>query len=511
MIVADSNRFRLKADSRSHENAASPPAGWPTLRRFGKMDEGRAVHSVKKRLFAALLLSASMLSPLPASAETIFGALSKAYQNNSQLNSARAGVRVTDEGVAIAKSGYRPTVAGSASIDYSSTRGPSSLLGGANSTTNLTTGNFGVQINQTLFDGFQTKNNVAAAEAQVQASNENLRNTEQNILFNAASSYMDVIRDRQVAALTEQNLKFLTEQVRAARSRLEVGEGTRTDVAQAEASRSGALAQLSAARAQALTSAATYRQIVGDDPGNLKGASPLGKLLPNSLDSAMAVAANDHPAILANEHLVDASAFSVKSAEGALLPQVSASAGLSRSYRDAEGLPGVSSGSNGYSNSASIGATLTIPIYQGGRVSATVRQRKESLGQARIEVDVARDSVRQAVTSAWTQYTAAQQGVDANRALVSAAQLALDGVIEERNVGQRTTLDVLNAQNDVITAQINLASSEHDVVVASYAILLGIGHLSIERLGLQVAKYHPEEHYEAVKDKWYGLRTPDGR
>jgi outer membrane protein len=461
------------------------------------------VLSVNKGLFAVLLVSASMLSPLPASAETILGALSKAYQNNSSLNSARAGVRVTDEGVALAKSGYRPTVNGSASIDYSNTRR------GAGST-QLTTGNFGVQINQTLFDGFQTKNNVAAAEAQVEASNESLRNTEQNILFNAASAYMDVIRDRQIAALTEQNLNFLTEQVRAARSRLEVGEGTRTDVAQAEASRSEALARLSAARAQALASAATYRQIVGDDPGKLKGASPLAKLLPRSLDSAIAMAASEHPAILATEHLVDAAAFSVKSAEGAMLPGVTASAGISRDYRNTDGL-GSGTGTDGYSTSASVGATLTIPIYTGGRADAQVRQRKESLGQARIEVDVSRDQVRQAVTSAWTQYTAAQESVDANRALISAAQLALNGVIEERNVGQRTTLDVLNAQNDVITARINLASAEHDVVVASYGILLGVGHLSVERLGLQVAKYHPEEHYKAVKDKWGGLRTPDGR
>jgi outer membrane protein len=469
------------------------------------------VLSVNKSLFAALLVSAAALSPMTASAETIFGALSKAYQNNSQLNSARAGVRVTDEGVAIAKSGYRPTIAGSASIDYSVTRGPlSASVGGGTGTSRVTNGSFGIQIDQTLFDGFQTKNNVAGAEAEVQASNENLRNTEQNILYSAAAAYMDVIRDRQVAALTEQNLKFMTEQVRAARSRLEVGEGTRTDVAQAEAQRSSAIAQLSAARAQALASAATYRQIVGDDPGKLKAAPPLTKLLPRNIDSAFAMAANEHPAILATEHAVDAAAFAVKSAEGALLPQVSASAGMSRNYQDTN-LPGVGHDSTDYSNSASIGATLTIPIYQGGRVSAQVRQNKESLSQARIEVDVSRDQVRQAVASAWSQYTAARESVDANRALVSAAQLALDGVIEERNVGQRTTLDVLNAQNDVTTAKIDLASSEHDVVVASYAIVLAIGHLSVDRLGLQVAVYHPEEHYKAVKDKWYGLRTPDGR
>ncbi len=460
--------------------------------------------SVHKSLFLALLVSTVAFSPVSASAESILGALAKAYQNNSQLNSARAGVRVTDENVAIAKSGYRPTVNGSASIDYTNTSRN-------NASTRVTTGAFGVQINQNLFDGFQTKNNVAAAEARVRASNESLRNTEQNILFNAASAYMDVIRDRQVATLTEQNLRFLTEQVRAARSRFDVGEGTRTDVAQAEASRSAAVAQVSAARAQALSSAAVYRQIVGDEPGKLSTASPLAKSLPRSLEAAIGMAANEHPAILATEHLVDAAGFAVKSAEGALLPQLSASAGISRNYRDTD--PGglTSSQQDGYSTSANIGATLTVPIYQGGRVSAQVRQSKESLGQARIEVDVSRDSVRAAVTSAWTQYTAARESVDANRALVSAAQLALNGVIEERNVGQRTTLDVLNAQNDVIDAQINLATAQHDVVVASYAILSAIGHLSVERLGLQVAKYQPEEHYKAVKDKWIGLRTPDGR
>ena len=458
--------------------------------------------SVRKSLFAAVLFSATALSPLTASAETILGALAKAYQNNSPLNAARAGVRVTDEGVPLAKSGWRPTINGSSSIDYTKTNFPGGNL-------KATTANFGIQINQTLFDGFQTSNNVASAEAQVRASVESLRNTEENTLFNAATAYMDVIRDRQIAVLTEQNLQFLTEQARAARSRFEVGEGTRTDVAQADASRASAVAQLSAARAQALSSAATYHQIIGDEPGKLKGASPLAKLLPASLGSAIGVASNEHPAILANQHLVDAAAFSVKSAEGALLPQLSASAGISESYnRD---VPASLSSPNGDSTSANIGATLTIPIYSGGRTEATVRRSKESLGQARIEVDVSRDQVRQAVTAAWTQYTAAQESVAANKQVIDAAQLALNGVIEERNVGQRTTLDVLNAQAAVITAKINQAGSEHDVVVASYAILSAMGRLSVDRLGLQVTKYNPEEHYNAVKDKWTGLRTPDGR
>jgi outer membrane protein len=257
-----------------------------------------------------------------------------------------------------------------------------------------------------------------------------------------------------------------------------------------------------------LASAAIYHQLVGEEPGKLKAASPLGKQIPSSLDSAVSVASAEHPAILATGHLVDAAAFTVKSAEGALLPSVTASAGISQTHVSSSG---ASTLSTGETTSANIGATLNIPIYQGGRTSAQVRKSKESLSQARIEVDVSRDQVRQAVTAAWTSYAAAKEGVVANRALVNAAQLALNGVVEERNVGQRTTLDVLNAQADVISAKINLAGSERDVVLASYAILQAMGRLSVERLGLQVTKYQPQEHYEAVKDKWFGLRTPDGR
>ena len=461
--------------------------------------------SLVARNFLAALLAATALSSTPAGAETLFGALSKAYQLNSSLNFNRAGVRVTDENVPIAKSGFRPTIGAGGSIDYSSLE---SNIG----STRLTTGSFGFEINQLLFDGFQTRNNVRAAEAQVRASVESLRNEEQNTLFDAASAYMDVIRDRQIAVLTEQNLQFLTEQARAARSRFEVGEGTRTDVAQADASRSAAVAQLAAARAQAEASEATYRQVIGDDPGRLQAGQPLAKMLPPNIDQAIVIAGGDHPAIIATEHLVDAAAFTVKSTEGRMLPQVSASANVQRNYQNTEGLPGVGqSNSDGTFNSATVGATLTIPIYTGGRVSAEVRQSKESLGQARIQVDVSRDQVRQAVVSAWTQYVSARESVSANREQVAAQQLALNGVIEERNVGQRTTLDVLNAQADVITAQIELASSERDVVVASYAIVSAIGALSAERLGLQVAIHRPQEHYNAVKDKWGGMRTPDGR
>ncbi|UVC19220.1 TolC family outer membrane protein [Mesorhizobium onobrychidis] len=434
----------------------------------------------------AFLIIATVPLSSNASAESILGALSKAYENNSSLNSARANVRVTDESVAIAKSGWRPTIEGFATIDQSS-----SHVNGKNKNKRTTTGEYGGQVKQTLFDGFQTRNNVAAAESQVRASVESLRDTEENILFKAAQAYMDVVRDRQVAVLTHQNVRFLTEQARAARSRFKVGEVTRTDVAQADASRASAVEQLAAAREQVLVSAATYRQLVGHEPGRLRAASPLSKLLPASLDAALVTASREHPTILASEHLVDAAAFSVKSAEGVLLPQLSASAGVSSAYSNTSP---IASQQDGTTNSATIGAKLTIPIYSGGRTSALVRQNKESLSQARIDIEVGRDLVRQQVTAAWTTYTAARQTLAANRQVIAAAQLALNGVVEERDVGQRTTLDVLNAQAAVITGKINQAKAKHDVVVASYGILQAIGHLSAECLNLQVIKYRPEEH-----------------
>lgn len=458
------------------------------------------VVSVIRKLFSTTLISASIIVTLPgiSIAETLNGALAKAYNNNSTLNSTRAGVRVKDEGVAIAKSGYRPTLSGTVSGSYSSSEG-----------TQVSAGSIGITLNQTLFDGFRTKNGVAAAESQVFASRENLRNEEQNILFNAVSAYLDVILNKQIAVLRKKNVAFLVEQVRSAKARFDVGEGTRTDMAQADAGRAAAIALLSAAEAQVNSSAAIYRQVVGEDPKDLQSAKGLGKLLPKSLELSLSVAAVEHPAINASKHAVDAYGYSVKIAEGALLPTLGAQASISRNAT--EYAPEGFFSRSGTSNRASVGVTLNVPIYQGGKVAAEVRQSKEQLGQARIDVDVNSDRVRAAVTSAWTNMEAASAAVAANKQVVAAAQLALDGVSEERKVGQRTTLDVLNAQSSVVNAQLSLVQAQHDVVIASYAVVSAIGRLNASRLGLGVKIQDPEEHYIAVKDKWFGLRTPDGR
>lgn len=449
--------------------------------------------------FGFWTLLAASLNVTPVPAETIQGALASAYAHNARLNSARAGLRVADERVPLARSDMRPRVTGTAGIVNAS-----NATGGLGGGLGRTTASFGIEINQSVFDGFQTRNNVQAAEAGVRAERQNLRNTEQNVLFDTAQAYMDVFQNRQAASLRARNLAFLREQLRAAQARFEVGEGTRTDVTQAEASLAGARAQLAAARAAVASAEAVYRQLTGKSPGSLRPARPLDALLPRSIDAAYAIAFAEHPAILLSDALVDSSRFGVKAAEGAFLPQIGLSASVSQAstYSSAGDTSGVS---------ASIGAQVTVPIYRGGQSSATVRQRKQELGQARIETDVARDQVRAAVASAWTQLEASRAALRANEESVRASRLALDGVVEERNVGQRTTLDVLNAQATVLDAQIALVESQRNLVVSSYALGSAVGRLSAARLSLKVQRYDPEEHYEAVKDLWYGLRTPDGR
>ncbi|WP_182510307.1 TolC family outer membrane protein [Phyllobacterium sp. P30BS-XVII] len=463
--------------------------------------KGFMVFIAGKRVLTAALLSATVLTSTPSLAETILGAMAKAYGNNSTLNADRAGVRVTDEGVAVAKSGYRPTISATANLTAASRKNDGSSSG------NSTSGTYGISVNQTLFDGFQTQNKVSSAKTQVLAQRENLRNNTQNLLFSAAQAYMDVYLARQVVVLRQKNLEFLDEQLRAAKARFDVGEGTRTDVAQADAEKAAAIATLNVARSDAKTAEATYIQIVGASPTGLKSASIASKNLPKSMDSAFSIAANDHPAILATQYALDAAGYDVKSNEGALLPQIGLSGSVNRNEFYSGGTPG---NTTDYTT-ASAGITLTIPIYSGGRTPALVRQAKETAAQRRIEVDVQRDTVRQAIAKSWSQLEAAKASIVAQKTVISAAQLALNGVIEERKVGQRTTFDVLQQQAQVLSGQIALAQAEHDSVVTSYAVLLAVGRLSPERIGLQVAQYKPEEHYEAVKDKWFGLRTPDGR
>lgn len=331
-------------------------------------------------------------------AKTIFDAMSRAYQLNSTFNSTRADVRVADENVAMGKSSLRPKINGSADVGPLSQSKTKLSTGSYISTgSRLSTASIGITLDQTLFDGFQTSSNVHVAEAEVKASKEDLRNTERNTLYAAASAYTDVVANREIVSLRRKSLAFLNEQLRATKDRHRIGDGSRTDVAQARASQAQALSQMASAEASGLFSEATYRQVVGEVPGNLRPATPIAKLLPSTLKAALAIAQTEHPAILSPEHLVDAAEFSVKSAEGAHLPSASAEASVTHLYQNYS--PAISYSPNENYDSAAIGATLSVPIYKGGKASAEVRQANEALAKARLEVDVNRDQVRSALTS----------------------------------------------------------------------------------------------------------------
>lgn len=439
--------------------------------------------------------------PSLASAETLLQALASAYANNPELNAARAATRAVDEGVPQALSNYRPQVNARGTITQS--WDDTDFRGGGGTDTNSASATLGLNVTQNLFRGFRTANGTKQAEAAVLASRASLLNTEQNVLFGAAESFMNVVRDRALVELRSQNVTFLRQQGKATRDRFEVGETTRTDVAQADARVSLAVSQFNLAQALLNSSAAIYQQIVGNKPGKLnQGYSPNG-LIPNNLDSALTVALTDHPGILAAIYNADSAAYNTKVIEGELLPTVSLEGDISRTFNF--------QGNTSTSNNASLTGRVSIPIYQGGGVSSRVRQSKEIAGQRQIELDLTRQQVRASVISAWGQLTASRAVIVAAEAQRNASQIALSGVIEEQRVGQRTTLDTLNAQQELQDARVNLISARRDQVVAAFALASSIGRLNAQRLGLGGQIYQPEEHYEKVRDKWFGLRTPDGR
>lgn len=441
---------------------------------------------------------------VPAQAETLESALIQAYQNNPALNSQRAAVRATDEGVPQALSGYRPkvsaTVTGGALHQEVSTR-----TGGvfANLSDNVAPLSYGVTATQTLFNGFQTGNKTRQAESQVLAARETLRFTEQTILLNAATAYMNLLRDTAILDLQRRNVEVLQEQLRQTRDRFNVGEVTRTDVAQSESRLAAGRSSVLLAEANYKTSAAVYRQVIGQDPHNLTAATPVDRFSPRTQIEAVGAGNAQHPSVVTAQYNVDAAVAQVKIAEGALMPTLSVQGSVLRSEW------ATITAANNYS--AQVLGQLSVPIYQGGAEYSAIRQAKETLGQKRIDLDTARDQVRQNVVQSWGQLEAAKANIEATQAQVQSTEIALNGVREEARVGQRTTLDVLNAQQELVNARVSLVGAQRDRVVASYTLLAAVGRLSPQTLGLHVPLYDAQVHYHQVRDAWAGVRNPDGR
>jgi len=462
---------------------------------------GMVLRQRRQAALAGAMALAFVGMSLPAGAETIHGALARAYQANPDINAQRATTRAVDEAVPQALSGYRPKVTGSADIGYTDQK--SHAAGRPYSQDDYGPRGLSVTLDQVLWNGGRTGNQIRGAESRVLAARETLRNTEQTILLNAATAYMNVLRDTALLNLRRNNIEVLTTQLRQVSDRFRVGEVTRTDVAQSESRLARARSDAFAAESNLKTSVATYQQIVGDAPKKMSPAQSVEKLLPKSREVAVAMSQREHPAIIATLHGVDQQQLQVKTVEGELYPTLTLSATASRRYDNQ------AAGSDLWQGS--VVGRLSVPIYEGGAVYSRVREAKETLTSQRIQVDVQRERIRQAVVSSWGALEATKAQIKAAEAQVRAAEIALAGVREEAKVGQRTTLDVLNSQQDLLDARVALVTAQRDRVVASYNVLASVGGLTLRKLGINVASYDPKVHYQQVRDKWIGTGTPDGQ
>lgn len=473
---------------------------------------GGGASRLKSASFVIVMIASAALPSAGASAQTIEAALSYTYQNNPQLNAQRALVRATDEGVPQALAGYRPRASVTANAGFQSlstvTReiGSTTPPGGATlftqSGSNAPRG-VGATITQTLMNGFQTANRTRQAESQVFAARETLRNIEQTVLLNAVTAYMNLLRDIAILDLQRRNLEVLVEQVRQTKTRLESGNVTATDVSQSESRAEVGRTQVFAAEANVATSRAVFRQVIGLDAGRLVPATSVDRFSPHSLGGAISAGTAQHPIVVSAQHNVDVAVHQVKVAEGALYPTVTLQGGVQKSYETS--LNALES------LSASVATQLSIPIYQGGAEYSAIRQAKETHGQRQLDLAAARDQARVQVVQAWAQLESSKKSIESAGGQVKAAEAALNGVREEARLGQRTTLDVLNAQQELVNARVALVTAQRDRVVNSYALLASIGRLSPDVLGFAVPLYSAQVHYHQVRDAWTGVRTPDGR
>jgi outer membrane protein len=469
----------------------------------------------------------------PVAAETLQEALSNAYLINPILNSERARQRATDEQVAIAISGLRPNISASGDAAFQNTE--TDIVGGSrqkmpvcNAATQMSepafcaflqssqsnsgqNGNissdgvthprgYSVTLSQPIFEGFQNLNAIRQARSTVQAGREGLRAVEQTTLLNAVTAYVDVVRDQAVVRLRQTNVDVLTEQLRQTKDRFNVGEVTRTDVAQAEARRSDAITQLYAAQANLKASRATYEQVIGHPPSNLAHPPTIVSLLPSRLEDAMTLGDGENPVILNAVYQEEASLYNVSQIEGELLPQVTLNAEFSERFDLSKTL-------NDQQVTTVMGR-VTVPLYQGGGVAARIRQAKETNNQLKKEVEDARLRVHADVISSWALLQSTASEIKSAQDSLEANRIALEGVREEEKVGQRTTLDVLNAELEYLGSQIQLVTAKRDRVVAEYSVYSSVGRLDAQSLGLSVPYYDPLEHYDIVKNKWFGLRPP---
>ncbi|CAN5278945.1 TolC family outer membrane protein [soil metagenome] len=458
----------------------------PVIHRSGFLRAGRA------------LLLATALVAGPATADTLREALAKAYKSNPTLTGARAQLRATDEGVPIARARGLPSANATGSYTEDFVRSSLNYTSPARSA--------GAQVNLTvpIYSGGAVRNGIKAADARVSAGQATLRDTEATLFSNVVAAYMDVIRDQAIVSLNTQNVQVLKVNLDATRDRFQVGDLTRTDVAQSQARLSDARGQLESAQAQLINSRETYLRLVGEPASDLEPPPPLPNL-PASPDTAVTVALDHNPGLLAAQRNRDAARFDTSVARAARLPKLSAIAGGNyQNYLGTlqSGVPGLDIVQ--VSKTAQAGVQLTIPLYQAGLPTAQVRQA-QALESQSIEqtIEVERNIIAQTRAS-YASWQASNELIVSSQAAVDANTLSLEGVRAENSVGNRTILEILNAEQELLNSQVNLVSARRNSYVAGFSLLAAMGQAEARNLGLESgALYDPTVNYKRVRnDIW---------
>lgn len=449
-----------------------------------------------KTLAASLALGVMSFYPsTDVSAESLREALAAAYMSNPDLEAQRAALRATDEGVVRSTAGFLPTITGQTQISKSRNDQQFGTLDPQNFVSDNKF--YQARVDQSLFSGFQTYNGRKEARSLVDAGRALLLSTEQQTLLNAVTAYMDVVRDEAVLRLTSNNVQVLGRQLQASRDRFRVGEITRTDVAQSEARHEGAKAAQISAEANLAASRAVYRQVIGSSPGTLEQPPALPDL-PGNVDEAIEIAVAENPQITLALYNEKAATYAISRNEGRLLPTVGAFASISRSEGSSVQF------SNSTQTAKTIGIQAQWQLYQGGAEYSDVRRAKQVRSQRQLEKVSVERQVRQQVRTSFEQYRAAESTILSNQSQVRANEIALEGVRQEAAVGSRTTLEVLNGEQELLDARVNLVRAERNRYVAGFQLMLSVGRLNAVALDLPVELYNPDEYYKDVRWKMLG-------
>jgi outer membrane protein len=428
--------------------------------------------------------------------ETLTQALSQAYQLNPQLLAQRAHLRATDEGVPQALSGWRPQVTFTGTTGRAEVTGSPTISGTNETKEYIDPSTLDLNVTQPIYTGGRVPALIAEAEHNVIADRARTAATEEQILFNVAQAYLDVVQAQATVELNINNENVLRKQLEATNDEFHVGQVTRTDVAQAESRLSLATANRVQAEGNLQTSRANYQRAVGHLPGRLIAPTEHPQL-PGTLDEALTLASQNNPNVILADFSSKAGEDAVRATRAQLAPTISVIGDLNRTQDTAR--------LGQTTNEATIIARLTMPIYEGGNIYSQTRQAKETVTQLRDQLLDARQAAIQQATRDWQTIVAQRANIVALNATIKAAAIALDGVREEARVGSRTILDVLNAEQELFTDRVSLVQGQHDLAVAEFDLTQQIGRLTAQDLKLPVSIYDPEQHYKDVRNKWIGF------